>query len=63
MDDTRDVGETRPAGGGVSYEEMAREVADQTSSDLMAEEVFKREASGAASDTEVAKTEPGERPS
>jgi hypothetical protein len=52
------MGDTKPAGEGVSDEEMVREVADQTSSDLAAEDVFEREADGAASDTEIAKTEP-----
>ena len=49
------MGETKPAGEGVSDEEMVREVADQTSSDLAAEDVFEREADGAAGDQEVAK--------
>ena len=47
-------GETRPAGEGLSDEEMAREVAGQTSSDLKADDVFEREAQGAAGDTEAA---------
>ena len=51
-------GETRPAGEGVSDDEMAREVADQTSSDLKADDVFEREADGAASDVEAAKADP-----
>ena len=51
-------GETRPAGEGVSDDEMAREVADQTSSDLKADDVFEREANGAASDVEAAKADP-----
>ena len=55
-------GETRPAGEGVSDEEFAREVADQTSSDLKAEDVFEREADGASSDTEAAKAGPDELP-
>jgi hypothetical protein len=54
------MGETRPAGEGVSDDEMVKEVADQTSSDLAAEDVFEREADGAASDTEIAKTEPAD---
>jgi protease I len=57
MGDGRGVGETEPAGEGLSDEEMIREVADQTSSDLMAEDVFKRESEGAVSDTEAAKTD------
>jgi deglycase len=55
-------GETRPAGEGVSDEEMAREVAGQTSSDLKADDVFEREADGAAGDTEAAKADPDELP-
>jgi len=55
-------GETRPAGEGVSDDEMAREVADQTSSDLKADDVFEREADGAASDVEAAKAGPDELP-
>jgi hypothetical protein len=55
-------GETRPAGEGVSDEEMAREVAGQTSSDLKADDVFGREADGAAADTEAAKADPDELP-
>ena len=51
-------GETRPAGEGVSDDEMAREVADQTSSDLKADDVFEREADGVASDVEAAKADP-----
>jgi hypothetical protein len=54
------MGETRPAGEGLSDEEMAREVADQTSSDLKADDVFEREADGAATDTEAAKADPDE---
>jgi hypothetical protein len=52
------MGETRPAGEGVSDEEMAAQVADQTSSDLKADDVFEREADGASTDTEVAKADP-----
>lgn len=55
-------GETRPAGEGVSDEEMVREVAGQTSSDLKADDVFEREADGAAGDTEAAKADPDELP-
>jgi hypothetical protein len=55
-------GETRPAGDGVSDEEMARAVADQTSSDLKADDVFEREADGAAGDTEAAKADADELP-
>lgn len=55
-------GETRPAGEGVSDEEMAREVAGQTSPDLKADDVFEREGDGAAGDTEAAKATPDELP-
>lgn len=54
------MGETKPAGEGLSDEELARQVADQTSSDLKADGVFQREADGAASDTEAAKAGPDE---
>jgi hypothetical protein len=51
------MGETKPAGDGISDDEMVREVADQTSSDLAAEAVFEQEADGAKGDTEAAKAE------
>ncbi len=44
-----------PAGEGVSDEEFADQVADQTSSDLKHADVFERESDGAATDTEAAK--------
>ncbi|MCK9874226.1 hypothetical protein MXD61_03575 [Frankia sp. AgPm24] len=50
-------GHTRPAGADTSNEEMARQVASQTSSDRMAEEVFRREHDGALTDKEAAKSE------
>lgn len=50
----------RPAGEGVSDEEMAREVAEQTSSDLKAEDVFERESDGATTETEAAKADADE---
>ena len=56
-------GETRAAGEGLSDEEMARQVADQTSSDLKADDVFSREADGAAGDVEAAKAGPDDLPS
>jgi deglycase len=49
------MGETKPAGEGLSDEELVRQVADQTSSDLKADDVFEREADGAAGETEAAK--------
>jgi hypothetical protein len=50
-----DVGSTRPAGEGVSDEQMSEQVAEQTSSDLDAEDVFERDASGVDDPTEAAK--------
>ena len=52
-----DAGTTKPAGEGVGDEELSKQVADQTSSDLEAEGTFEREADGAATDTEVAKAD------
>jgi hypothetical protein len=49
------AGETHAAGEGVSDEELAEQVAEQTSSDLEVEEAFERESDGAATDTEAAK--------
>ena len=49
------AGTTRPAGEGVGDEEIAEQVAEQTSSDLEVEGAFEREADGAATDTEAAK--------
>jgi large subunit ribosomal protein L4 len=54
-----EVGKTKPAGEGVSDEEMAQEVADATSKDLEVEPDFEAEAGGAASDTEAAKDPEG----
>ena len=51
------AGTTRPAGEGVDDSELAEQVGEQTSSDLQAEDVFEREADGAATDTEAAKAE------
>jgi hypothetical protein len=55
-----DAGTTRPAGDGVSDSELTEQVGEQTSSDLEAEDVFEREASGAATDTEAAKADGAE---
>lgn len=55
-----DAGNTRPAGEGVTDEQLAEQVGEQTSSDLEAEDVFEREADGAATDTEVAKADGSE---
>lgn len=49
------AGTTKPAGEGVSDEEMSSEVAEQTSSDLAVEEAFYEEKGGARSDVEAAK--------
>lgn len=46
-----------PAGEGLSDEEMARQVSEQTSSDLREADVFEREADGAATDVEAAKAD------
>ncbi|MBV9821936.1 MAG: hypothetical protein JO144_06785 [Actinobacteria bacterium] len=46
---------TRPAGEGLTDEEMVEQVADQTASDLKYTDVFEREADGASSDVEAAK--------
>jgi hypothetical protein len=56
------MADTKPAGEGVSDDEMVREVADQTSSDLAVEDVFERESDGAAGDTEAAKAGPEDLP-
>jgi len=48
-------GNVRPAGEGLSDEEMADQVAGQTASDLKNSDVFEREADGASTDTEAAK--------
>lgn len=50
-----DAGATVAAGAGVDDAELAKEVAEQTSSDLKVEDAFEREADGASSDTEAAK--------
>jgi hypothetical protein len=50
MTTSESPGTTRPAGEGLSDEEAAAEVADQTSSDLKNEDVFKREADGTTTD-------------
>ena len=55
-----DAGTTRPAGDGVSDDQLAEQVGEQTSSDLEAEDVFERESDGAATDTEVAKADGSE---
>jgi protease I len=47
------AGTTKPAGEGLSDEEAVEEVADQTSPDQKAEDVFEREADGASTDAPV----------
>jgi hypothetical protein len=49
------AGTTSSAGEGLSDEELAAQVADQTDSNLEVEETFERESDGAATDTEAAK--------
>ena len=48
-------GDVKPAGEGLSDDEMARQVAEQTPAEERYADVFKREADGAASETEAAK--------
>ena len=55
-----EAGTTRPAGAGLSDDDMADQVGDQTSSDLEAEDVFSRETAGATTDTEAAKADGSE---
>jgi hypothetical protein len=55
-----DAGTTRAAGDGVSDDQLADQVGEQTSSDLEAEDVFERESDGAATDTEAAKADGSE---
>lgn len=54
------AGTSKPAGEGVSDQEMAQEVAGQTDPNIEAEDVFERESGGATSDTEAAKAEADE---
>lgn len=46
-------GTTKPAGEGLSDEDAVAEVAEQTSPDQRAEDVFEREADGASTDAPV----------
>jgi len=55
-----DAGTTKPAAEGVSDQELAEQVGEQTSSDLEVEDVFERESGGAATDTEAAKADGSE---
>ena len=52
--------DTRPAGAGLTDEEMVEQVAEQTSSDLKHADVFERESDGASSDVEAAKADADE---
>ncbi len=52
MTDEKNV---RPAGEGLTDEEMVEQVAGQTASDLKNADVFEREADGTTTDTEAAK--------
>jgi len=50
-----DESNTRPAGEGLTDEEMVEQVAGQTASDLKYSDVFERESDGATTDVEAAK--------
>lgn len=50
-----DEANVHPAGEGLSDEEMVRQVAEQTASDLKYRDVFERESDGATTDVEAAK--------
>jgi large subunit ribosomal protein L4 len=50
-DAATDAGTTKPAGEGVSDSDAVAEVAEQTSPDLKAEDVFERESEGTTTDT------------
>jgi large subunit ribosomal protein L4 len=54
-----DKGETKPAGEGISDEEMVAEVEDATSGEIADAPKFEAEAEGASSDTEAAKDPDG----
>lgn len=54
MSENKDIGTTKPAGEGLSDEEMAEQVAEQTDSNLQVKDFFEREADGATTDTEAA---------
>jgi hypothetical protein len=48
-------GDVKPAGEGLTDDQMAQQVADQTPSEEREADVFKREADGTLTDTEAAK--------
>jgi hypothetical protein len=52
--------EEKPAGEGVTDEEMVRQVAEQTDSELDQKGYFERESDGAVSETEAAKADADE---
>jgi protease I len=52
--------EEKPAGEGLTDEEMVRQVAEQTDSELDQKDYFERESDGAVSDTEAAKADADE---
>jgi hypothetical protein len=54
-DNDESKGETRLAGEGLSDDEMVRQVASQTDSELKYQDFFEREADGVMTDTEAAK--------
>jgi hypothetical protein len=54
MSNPESAGTTKPAGEGLSDEEMAQQVAEQTDSNLQVKDFFEREADGATTDTEAA---------
>jgi len=45
-----ETGDTKPAGEGLNDEELVKDVAEETSPDLKAEDVFERESDGTATD-------------
>jgi hypothetical protein len=54
------VPEEKPAGEGLSDEEMVQQVAGQTDSELEQKDWFEREADGTTTDTEAAKADADE---
>ncbi len=54
------MSEEKPAGEGLSDEEMAKQVSGQTSSELDQKDWFEREADGTLTDTEAAKADADE---
>jgi protease I len=54
------MAEQKPAGEGLSDEEMAKQVAQQTDSELDQKDWFERESDGTLTDTEAAKADADE---